>query len=134
MDELLGAILVYVGLAVVSSLFNGYIDERPPLKRPDGMTAQWVAMGVGYTLLGGTVLVWLGFGWLLMLANAAGYGVAAAAVLLVYLSAFVVSGAPMAWADAHRSYRVRALDAALSGGQAGAAVAMMTGCDQEVEA
>ena len=98
------------------------------------MTAQWVAMGVGYTLLGGTVLLWLVFGWLLTLAAAAGNGVAAAAVLLVYLSAFVVSGAPMAWADAHRGYRVRALDAALAGTQAGAVTSTVATCEQEVEA
>ena len=56
-----GAVAVYGALAGLSVWFNGRIDLVPVDRRPDGVTALWVAIGVGYTLLGATVLVWLGW-------------------------------------------------------------------------
>lgn len=114
---ILGAILVYAALFGVSKTFNSYIDGQPAGHRPDGVTALWVVFGVVYTLLGGTVLVWLTFGWMLVLATQFGAAAASALAGLLYVSAFVASGTPMIWADAHRSYRERSIAATLRGQQ-----------------
>ena len=56
----------------------------------------------------------LAMGWLLELATRYGAGMAALALLVIYLVAFVASGAPMLWGDLHRSYRTRTMTAALA--------------------
>ena len=100
---LLGAVLVYVLLLGVSVWFNTYIDSAPLPDRPDGLTALWVAVGTLYTLVGGAVLAWLLWPWLVGLESV----VAAIVLLAINLSAFVASGLPMLLGDASRSFRVR---------------------------
>lgn len=109
-----GAVAVYGALAGVSVWFNGRIDLVPVDRRPDGVTALWVAIGVGYTLLGATVLVWLGWPVLVMLGDAFGGVGGSLAVLVVLVSAFVASGLPMLWGDMRRSHGVRTVSEAIA--------------------
>jgi hypothetical protein len=111
---LLGGAVVYGVLAATSVAFNRHVDQQPPAQRPDGLTAVWVAVGVLYTLLGGTLVVALAMPPLLDLGASHGGWAVAAAVLGVYLAAFVASGAPMLWGDLHRSHRERTLGAVLA--------------------
>lgn len=109
-----GAVAVYGALAGVSVWFNGRIDLVPVDRRPDGVTALWVAIGVGYTLLGATVLVWLGWPVVAALGDSFGGLGGSLAVLVVLVSAFVASGLPMLWGDMRRSHGVRTVSEAIA--------------------
>ncbi len=108
-----GAVMVYGGLVGVSVWFNGRIDGVPVQGRPDGVTALWVMVGVGYTLAGSTVLVWLGWPVVALLAGLFGGLGGSLAVLVVLVSAFVASGLPMLWGDMRRSHGVRTVSEAI---------------------
>ncbi len=108
----LGAVVVYGALAATSVAFNRYVDRTPLAQRPDGLTAVWVAVGVLYSLVGGTLVVALAMPWLLSTGH--GVGWLAVTLLGIYLAAFVASGAPMLWGDLQRSYRARTVTAMLA--------------------
>lgn len=109
-----GAVVVYAVLAGASVLFNRRIDQAPIDRRPDGLTALWVAGGVGYTLAGATALLWLAWPVAALLAERFGSIGGALAVIVVVFSAFVASGAPMVWGDMRRSYGLRTVADALT--------------------
>lgn len=106
--------MVYGTLVGVSVWFNGRIDGVPVQGRPDGVTALWVMVGVGYTLAGSTVLVWLGWPVVALLAELFGGLGGSLAVLVVLVSAFVASGLPMLWGDMRRSHGVRTVSEAIA--------------------
>jgi hypothetical protein len=108
---LLSALLVYALLAAVSIGFNAWLDGQPRERRPDGMTAALVVVGVAYTLLGGALVVGLTLPELL--GHAATLGAATWLTVIIaaeYGLAFVASGAPMVWGEMLRSYRSRATE------------------------
>lgn len=100
-------------LAGASVWFNGRIDGTPAMRRPDGLTAVWVVIGVTYTLAGAGVLVGV---WWPVLVHVAQVGAWAAAlgVTTITAAAFAASGAPMVWGDMRRAYGLRTVGAAIA--------------------
>lgn len=91
------SIVVLFILAVMSVLFNSYIDGRSENDGYDGETSVLVAIGVSYTIvigIGGLAAVW--GSW-----QMAQYGIMAS------FAAFVASGIPMMLGDANRTKRRR---------------------------
>ena len=108
--NLLFAAIVYIALVAGSALFNRMIDTTPSDDRPDGLTALWVGIGVGYTGLG---VLLLGFAFYDVVRTFIAEWERAGFVLglgIIGGTALLASGLPMLWGDIRRSHMHRQLD------------------------
>lgn len=90
---------ILIGLWIVSSLFDGWIDSIPAKRRYDGDTAIWVAIGDAYVIAGWAAIVAVWLGW-----RAAAIG---AGLLLL---CFIMAGLPMYFGEVDRNRRKRMED------------------------
>ena len=89
--------LSLVVLAMISTLFNRYVEQRPLIRRADGETALWVVAGCTYAVAGAAALLgvwgqWLKSDWRL------GFW-----ALLAMSMSFGAAGAPMFFGDLRRT-------------------------------
>ena len=108
--NLLFAAIVYIALVAGSVFFNRQIDTTPREDRPDGLTALWVGVGVGYTGLG---VLLLGMAFFDIVRTFITEWERAGFVLglgIIGGSALLASGLPMLWGDIRRSHMARQLD------------------------
>ncbi len=98
------SVATLIALPTTSYFFNQWINRRHESGEGgtvDGETANWVAIGTGYTIVGFVILVAL---WAHRLPRDWTLGPAAGLILLV---CFVVSGLPMWIGDRNRSHAIR---------------------------
>lgn len=108
--NLLFATIVYIALITASVVFNRYIDTTPRDDRPDGITALWVGLGIGYTAVG---MILLAIAFYEVIDTFMTHWSAAGLVLglgIVGFTALLASGLPMLVGDIRRGHMARQLD------------------------
>ena len=106
-------LLLHAALFAGSEYFNRRIDTKPAHLRPDGATAGWVVIGVGYTQLGAAISLWLLYPDIMVLMDLWGPAGLIFSVLMVHMAAYIASGVPMIKGDQHRGYIQRSTATAL---------------------
>lgn len=87
---------ILIGLFILSTGFDAWIDNLPVSRRYDGDTAIWVAVGDLYVIVAWSAIVAVWMGW-----RPAAIG---AALLIL---CFVAAGLPMYFGEIDRSRRKR---------------------------
>lgn len=102
--NLLFAAIIYIALVAASIWFNGYIDQQPEEERPDGLTALWVGLGIGYTALGMLLLSIAYYDAIKLFMTQWEQAGLVLGIFIIGGTSLLASGFPMLWGDMRRGH------------------------------